>query len=214
MNQQRNMTLKIKICGMKQPENIKAVAAFHPDYMGFIFYPQSPRFAGNLDPAIVKQLPNTICKVGVFVNESTENILATAFKYHLNAIQLHGEESPDICETIRKEGLEVIKAFRVATTADLQATALYQQVCNFMLFDTKTPLFGGSGQQYNWNILQSYIGNVPFFLSGGIGAEDIQRLLAFNHPLLHAVDVNSRFETKPGEKNVMGLTHFINELKH
>ncbi len=208
------MTTKIKICGMQQPENIKAVAALHPDYMGFIFYPKSPRFAGNLDPAIVKLLPNTICKVGVFVNESTENILATAFKYHLNAIQLHGEESPAICEAIRKEGLEVIKAFSVATTADLQATSLYQHACDFLLFDTKTPLFGGSGQQYNWEILQSYNGRVPFFLSGGIGAEDITRLVAFHHPLLHAVDVNSRFETSPGKKDVMALTHFINELKH
>jgi phosphoribosylanthranilate isomerase len=208
------MTPKIKICGMQQPENIKAVAAFHPDYMGFIFYPKSPRFAGYLDPAIVKLLPNTICKVGVFVNENTENILATAFKYHLNAIQLHGEESPAICEAIRKEGLEVIKAFSVATSADLQATALYQYSCDFLLFDTKTPLFGGSGQQYNWNILQSYNGRVPFFLSGGIGAEDITRLLAFHHPLFHAVDVNSRFETSPGKKDVIALTHFINELKH
>ncbi len=208
------MTPKIKICGMQQPENIRAVAAFHPDYMGFIFYQKSPRFVGNLDPAIVKLLPNTICKVGVFVNESTENILATAFKYHLNAIQLHGDESPNMCEAIRKEGLEVIKAFRVATTADLQATGLYQHACDFLLFDTKTPLFGGSGQKYNWNVLQSYNGRIPFFLSGGIGASDITRLLAFHHPLLHAVDVNSRFETSPGEKDVMALTHFINELKH
>ncbi len=208
------MTPKIKICGMQQPENINAVAAFHPDYMGFIFYQQSPRFAGNLDPAIVKLLPNTICKVGVFVNENPENILAMAFKYHLNAIQLHGDESPNMCEAIRKEGLQVIKAFRVATTTDMQAVGLYQHACDFLLFDTKTPLFGGSGQKYNWNILQSYNGRVPFFLSGGIGAEDITRLLAFHHPLLHAVDVNSRFETSPGKKDVIALTHFINELKH
>lgn len=208
------MDLKIKICGMKQPENIRATAAIHPDYMGFIFYPKSPRFVGNLDPTIVKQLPNTICKVGVFVNESIENMLKMAFKYHLNAIQLHGEELPATCETLRKEGLEVIKAFNIATTTDLQHADLYQTGCDYLLFDAKTPFFGGSGKKYSWEILQSYTGRVPFFLSGGIGLDDIARIQKFHHPLWYGVDVNSRFETSPGEKNVKELNDFINQLKH
>ncbi|MGC9151946.1 MAG: phosphoribosylanthranilate isomerase [Microbacter sp.] len=199
---------------MKYPGNIREVAAIHPDYMGFIFYPKSPRFVGDLDPTVVKQLPNTICKVGVFVNETIDNMLATAFKYHLNAIQLHGEEPPTTCETLRKEGLEIIKAFSIATTNDLNNTSLYQKGCDFLLFDTKTSLFGGSGKKYPWKILQSYTGRVPFFLSGGIGANDIARLQAFHHPLLHAVDVNSRFETAPGQKEVKALNDFINQLKY
>jgi phosphoribosylanthranilate isomerase len=208
------MNLKIKICGMKYVENIRATAAIHPDYMGFIFYPPSPRYVDDLDPAVVKQLPNTICKVGVFVNESIETMIETTFKYHLNAVQLHGDESPSICETLRKEGLQVIKAFRIATTSDLQAAALYQNTCDFLLFDTKTVLFGGSGKKYPWNILQSYTGHVPFFLSGGIGTDDMGRLQTFHHPLLYAVDVNSRFETSPGQKDVSALNHFINQLKN
>lgn len=208
------MNLKIKICGMQQSENIKDVATFQPDYMGFIFYPKSPRFAGGLDPEVVAAIPTSICKVGVFVNENIENILATAFKYQLNAIQLHGNESPETCAKLRDTKLIVIKALSIASETDLEAASKYQENVDLLLFDTKTPLYGGSGQQYDWTILEKYHGYVPFFLSGGIGSNDTTRILHFHHPLLYGVDINSRFETRTGEKNIAALTAFMNDLNH
>jgi len=201
----------IKICGMKDPENIRAVAALNPDYMGFIFYSKSPRYAGALDPEVVGALSDTICKVGVFVNEPTSNVLAIATQYQLNAIQLHGNETPEECMALQKAGLKVIKALSVANVDDLTKADAYQTCCDYLLFDTKTPLYGGSGQQYDWTILNHYQGQLPFFLSGGIGLEDAERVCNFFHPKLHAIDVNSRFETAPGLKNTSALEFFIKE---
>jgi phosphoribosylanthranilate isomerase len=203
----------IKVCGMKDPDNIRAVASLNPDYMGFIFYGKSPRYAGNLDPVVVSQLPEKICKAGVFVNETTENILAIAKRYHLNAIQLHGNETVDNCEALRKTGLTVIKAFSVASVNDLKAGDAYQKSCDYLLFDTKTSLYGGSGQQYDWAILSGYHGQLPFFLSGGISIDDAAAILQIRHPKLAGVDLNSKFEIHPGLKDVEILKKFMNRLK-
>jgi phosphoribosylanthranilate isomerase len=201
----------LKICGMKEAENIRAVAALNPDYMGFIFYSKSPRYAGVLDTEVVGALSDTICKVGVFVNEPTSNVLAIATQYQLNAIQLHGNETPEECMILQKAGLTVIKALSVSNANDLTAATAYEESCNYLLFDTKTPLYGGSGRQYDWTILSLYQGQLPFFLSGGIGLEDAERVRNFSHPKLHAIDVNSRFETAPGLKNTSALELFIKE---
>jgi phosphoribosylanthranilate isomerase len=208
------MSFSIKICGMKVPDNIREVAALHPDYMGFIFYPKSPRYAGNLDPETTCSLPEGICKVGVFVNELPDKMLETAQKYGLDAVQLHGNESPEVCYRMKSNHITVIKAISVADKADIAQADYYQTSCDYLLFDTQTKLHGGSGMQYDWNILRYYQGNLPFFLSGGIGPEDAERVLAFRHLRLHAIDINSRFESAPGLKNSELINTFFTKIQN
>ena len=200
--------MKIKVCGINSVENLKEILTLPVDYTGFIFYPKSPRFAGNLD--ISKAVfPENVSKVGVFVNEDIDIILQYRTQFQLDYIQLHGEESPEFCKQLTGEGCQIIKAFSIATPDDLSKTADYENCCQFFLFDTKTPLYGGSGQQFDWSILKNYAGKTPFFLSGGIGLNDINRLATFSHPLLHALDLNSKFELSPGIKDIQQLKQFI-----
>lgn len=204
--------LKLKVCGMRDPHNIAEVAALAPDYMGFIFYEKSPRYAGNLAPEVVYILPSSICRVGVFVNASQEEIETTVRKYRLDRVQLHGAESPELCNALRKV-CPVVKAISVRDAADVQeSTRRYEGAVDYLLFDTKTPLYGGSGEQFDWSSLDSYDGGTEFFLSGGIGLDDAQRLHGLDMPLLHAVDINSRFETEPGVKDTVKLERFFREL--
>lgn len=198
---------------MKIPENIQEISLLQPDYMGFIFFAKSPRFAGNLDPEILKQIPESICKVGVFVNENALNIFRIVQTYGLNAVQLHGKENPATCRILRRKRLKVIKALSISEADDLLVAADYQTCCDYLLFDTKTPLHGGSGQQYDWDILNNYTGRVPFFLSGGIGPDDAERIAALSHPMLKAIDINSRFETEPGRKDTKILAAFLNKIR-
>jgi phosphoribosylanthranilate isomerase len=207
------MPLAIKICGMKDPANIQLVAELSPDFMGFIFYQKSPRFAGDLDPKWIQNLPSTICKTGVFVNETEDTIRSIVERYQLNAIQLHGNESPADCSLLQQQGLKVIKALSIATAEDFRVTERYYESCDYLLFDTKTPLYGGSGLQYDWSLLDHYTGILPFFLSGGISPDDAERIRSFSHPKLYAIDLNSRFESESGVKNEETLKQFINELK-
>lgn len=207
------MGIQIKVCGMKDPENIRDVISLHPDYMGFIFYSKSQRFVGELDPEILKQIPENICKVGVFVDENALNIFRIVQTYGLNAVQLHGKENPATCRILRRKRLKVIKALSVSKADDLLVTSDYQTCCDYLLFDTKTPLHGGSGQQFDWNILNSYTGRVPFFLSGGIGPDDAERITALSHPQLKAIDINSRFEIEPGRKDTKTLAAFLNKIR-
>ena len=202
----------IKICGMKDPENIRAVAALNPDYMGFIFYSKSPRYAEPLDVEVLKSLPKRILKIGVFVNSSLEDILTVIKKYSLNGVQLHGTESEDICYTLRMAGLLVFKAFPVAEASDFDATERYEGICDFFLFDTKTKEYGGSGVKFDWRMLESYNGETAFLLSGGISADDADAIRAINHPKLTGIDLNSKFEVSPGEKNVELLQGFLKEI--
>jgi phosphoribosylanthranilate isomerase len=199
---------------MKYPDNIREVTSLHPDFMGFIFYSNSPRFVGRLDVNTLGALPTSIKKTGVFVNENLENILTAISKYNLDAVQLHGADNKKLCRKIRQEAKTmVIKVFPIMDASNFRVTGDYEDVADYFLFDTKTDLYGGSGQKFNWNILQEYTGNKSFLLSGGIGADDVKAIRAIEHPLLAGVDLNSKFELKPGLKNVALLKQFIDELK-
>ena len=203
----------LKICGLKYPENIQAVAALKPDFMGFIFYPKSPRYAEPLDVKYLESLPPAIKKIGVFVNEDLENILTTAYKYKLDGLQLHGTELVDMCRELKKLGYLVIKAFPIAEAYNFKVTKAYEGVCDYFLFDTKTDSYGGSGVKFNWQILKDYKGETPFLLSGGIAVDDAEAILKIEHPKFVGIDLNSKFEEKPGMKNVSLLKDFIRNFR-
>lgn len=203
----------IKICGMKVPENIKQVAALQPDLMGFIFYPKSPRYAEPLDAETMIALPESIRKIGVFVNEDLERILTLTYKYKLDGVQLHGTENTTICRKLKEAGLLVLKAFPIADAYNFKVTGAYEGVCDYFLFDTKTATYGGSGQKFDWNILNEYKGETAFLLSGGIGADDADAILKINHPKMAGIDLNSKFEISAGLKNVQLLHSFINKIR-
>lgn len=198
---------------MKIPVNILAVAALQPDMMGFIFYPKSPRYAEPLDMATLNILPKSIKKIGVFVNEDLEDILTIATKYDLDGVQLHGTELVKMCAELHKAGFMVIKAFPIAEAYNFKVTKTYEGVCDYFLFDTKTDAYGGSGVKFNWEMLNEYVGETPFLLSGGIAADDAEAILKIDHPKLAGIDLNSKFEVKPGEKNAALLNEFIQQLR-
>jgi len=207
------MDLKIKICGMKEPGNIREIAGLEPDYMGFIFYPGSGRFAGDLSPGALKGFPDSIRKVAVFVNAPREEILAACRDLSINIVQLHGDESPDFCRSFREKGFRVIKAFRVGQGLDRKEMDRYADACDFLLLDASGEGFGGTGRQFDWGQLRDYNTPLPFFLSGGIGPGDAGRIMAMDIPSLYAVDLNSRFELKPGVKNKQDLETFIRHIR-
>lgn len=199
----------VKVCGMREPENIRAVERLDIDWMGFIFYERSSRFVEQC-PAY---LPHTK-RVGVFVDESIDRILEKRVVFGLQMVQLHGEESPDFCRTLRTEGIEVIKALPIASADDLQEADRYDSVCDYLLFDSKTEQRGGSGYRFDWNLLSQYVGSVPFLLSGGISETDADAIRNIRHPAFSGVDLNSRFEIAPAVKNVTCLDRFIRTLKN
>jgi len=203
----------IKICGMKQPSNIAEVAALQPDLMGFIFYPKSPRYAEPLDIDRLSALPKSIRKIGVFVNETLENILTTVYKYQLDGVQLHGTENVTDCKALRDAGLLVIKAFSIADATNFKVTPTYEGACDYFLFDTKTEAYGGSGRKFDWSVLEAYRGKTPFLLSGGIAADDAEAVQAIEHPQFAGIDLNSKFETSSGLKNVELLNDFLKEIR-
>lgn len=196
---------------MREPDNIREVAALGIDWMGFIFYARSPRRFEN-----EKRIPapaSSCRKVGVFVNESVERMMELAVLHGLDYLQLHGNESPETCYALQKRGFSVIKAFPVATEADLASTAGYEGRADYFLFDTKCNNYGGSGKSFDWSVLNSYRGDTPFLLSGGINPESLSALRDFRHPQLAGIDLNSGFEVSPGLKDAGKLKSFINELK-
>ncbi|WP_209319637.1 bifunctional phosphoribosylanthranilate isomerase/tryptophan synthase subunit beta [Ancylomarina longa] len=206
--------MKTKVCGLKFTSNIEALAKLPIDYMGFIFYPKSSRYVGEeLDVFCLKNIPKGIKKIGVFVNEDLDIIMFKAKKYGLNGIQLHGEESLQICESIKRNGLEVIKAFQIDEEFDFEKLAAYRSSADYFLFDTKSKQYGGSGKKFNWGILKQYKGKTPFFLSGGIGADDVKDIKEFKHEQLYALDLNSAFEDVPAQKNKNKLARFLKEIK-
>jgi phosphoribosylanthranilate isomerase len=206
--------MKIKICGLKFPENIAAVQELNPDMMGFIFYAPSSRYmAYTLDAEVLKLVPPHIHKVGVFVNETLENVMHRIEQYGLDMVQLHGAETPAFCSAI-KESVPVLKAFGVDTSFDFNVLKPYQNHVDYFLFDTKTEQHGGSGKRFDWDVLQKYDLDVPFLLSGGIGTELLDELMSFNHPHYAGVDLNSKFEMKPGLKEVEKLKAFIELYRH
>jgi phosphoribosylanthranilate isomerase len=204
--------MKIKVCGMLHQENIAAVAALEPDYMGFIFYGPSPRFAGELPVEVLESIPHTINKTAVFVNESAEVINQIINKYNFDFVQLHGNESPDFCNSLRDQAI-VIKAFGVNNDFDFNQLAAYENKVDLFLFDTKTDLHGGSGQAFDWDIIDKYDMEIPFFVSGGISPDNIAEVKYINHPRFYGVDLNSKFEDSPGIKNIEKLEIAFNTIK-
>ncbi len=227
--------MKLKICGMKY--NTSEVAALQPDYLGFIFYDKSPRnFEG-----IIPELPKTIKKVGVFVDEAINVIFQKIEKYELDAIQLHGNESPDYCKPLKRHyeklsdevissketdcrvltksvrtrndrPIEIIKVFTIKDEFDFSQLQPYEDVVDYFLFDTKGKLPGGNGYTFNWDVLKDYPSTKPYFLSGGIGLEEMDNVMSFlqreESKYFYAIDINSKFEIKPGLKAIEKLEEF------
>jgi phosphoribosylanthranilate isomerase len=199
---------------MKYPENIQTVATLSPEFMGFIFYPKSPRYAEPLDEKVLKALPKRILKIGVFVNETLDDILSVVKKYSLQGVQLHGTESYDLCYTLKAAGLVVIKAFAISQVRDFKVTEDYEGTCDFFLFDTKTAVHGGSGIKFDWSVLSVYEGATRFLLSGGITVDDVDIIKQIHHTKLAGVDLNSKFELKPGLKDTALLEVFVKGVKN
>ena len=203
----------IKICGMKYPDNILEVASLLPDYMGFIFWEKSARYFDGIIP----ELPKSIKKTGVFVNATQEEILEKLSQYDLQAIQLHGQESVEFCLALKEKinyKIEIIKVFSVSDIFDFNLLKPFEDVCDYFLFDTKGKLPGGNGTTFDWKVLQKYPSTKPFFLSGGIGIDELEavnEILKTNLPI-HAIDVNSKFETEPGLKNIQLCTDAIHRI--
>jgi phosphoribosylanthranilate isomerase len=202
----------VKVCGMRYGDNIKALEQLDIDWLGFIFYADSPRYVHNGGQA-ADIASCTKTKVGVFVNASPDDMLRSVAQLGLSYVQLHGSESPDCCRQLRNEGCGVIKALPVSSAADLRSTSAYESCVDYFLFDTKGSGYGGTGRRFDWTALKAYQGRVPFLLSGGIGLEHVPDLQAFTHPAIAGVDVNSRFEISPALKDSAMLEKFIISLR-
>ena len=198
---------------MREPKNIEQVAQLGVDMMGFIFYPKSPRYVSYV--LARSDADRKVCRGGVFVNDSIPEILDKIHSFSLNAVQMHGNESRELCEQLREANgdIKIIKAISVSNAGDIQKYKEYVGAVNYFLFDTKCKTVGGSGQQFDWQVLDEYDGDVPFLLSGGIGPEDAFRIRTFHHSQCVGIDLNSRFEIEPGVKDVEKLNKFLNEIK-
>lgn len=276
----------IKVCGMRDAQNIREVAALGVNLIGLIFYPKSPRYVESIssdagiipdyssltpDPLpegegrnmldkqlkaeetkgetrnkqpVSAQLKSTQSKapfnkvttplslgegqggeavipkfVGVFVDDMPQNIVTAVYNYHLSYVQLHGDESPVMIDNLRRTlvpdivpQIKIIKAISVSSAEDLKRCEQYEGHVDLFLFDTKCKGYGGSGQKYDWSVLEAYTGQTPFLLSGGIGPDDIDRLRDFYHPQCVGIDLNSKFETAPGMKDINLLQNFLHQL--
>lgn len=198
----------IKVCGMRDANNIQAIDHLHPDWMGFIFYPQSSRYVSEV-PNI---LPQHAKRVGVFVHPQFRDVIEHVKQYNLDAVQFHGTASPQMCETFRERGLIVLRAQPVTETF-VAETAEYVGKIDYFVFDNPTLKFGGSGQRYNWSLLNRYTGPTPFLLSGGLSPQLINELKQFHHPFLAGYDINSGFEISPALKDEAAVMQFIKEIK-
>ena len=224
---------------MQHANDVKMASQIGVDLLGFDFIPQSPRYvkmissqAGIIPDFSVERLralsqqantpqpqPISISRVGVFADDMPQNIVTRVYNFRLDYIQLHGQESPTFIRNLRatlipdiRPHLKIIKAISIANREDLEQYKIYENDVDLFLFDTKTPLQGGSGQQFDWSLLQSYKGEVPFLLSGGIGPDDVSRIRSLHHPRMIGIDLNSKFETSPGIKDVVLLQNFIQAL--
>lgn len=216
---------------MRDAQNIREVSQLGVDMIGMIFYPKSPRYVemqsshAGIIPDYVKEDINiksakSPARVGVFVDDMVQNIVTRVVNYRLDYVQLHGNEPREMCENLRltldpdiRPGIKIIKAISVSDASDIQKYKEYVGAVDLFLFDTKCKTVGGSGQQFDWQVLEQYDGEVPFLLSGGIGPEDVSRLHAFHHSKCIGIDLNSRFEIKPGVKDVEKLKGFLNEIQ-
>lgn len=211
--------MNIKVCGITQLKQLQQLEAMNIDFAGLIFYKESSRYVGEkLNKKDIKSADFDLKKVGVFVNPEMIEVLDAIDDYGLDIVQLHGDESPEMCEDLSSE-VEVIKAFRLRTDEKINIDKLvepYDAVCDYYLFDTAglKESFGGTGQQFDWNVLSKAKIEKPFFLSGGIGPDDAERLKVFKHPDFFAIDINSKFEKEPGVKDMGMILKFKQALKY
>ncbi|OEK05123.1 phosphoribosylanthranilate isomerase [Roseivirga misakiensis] len=202
--------MRLKVCGMRESENIEQLLALKPDYMGFIFFDKSSRNAEeSLNEELLKSFPAETKKVGVFVNAPLENLKGKVHQYELDYVQLHGDESVEYVAELFAIGIRVIKVFSIGERFDFSQLGAYNPFVEFFLFDTKGEARGGNGVVFNWDILKEYNQEVPFFLSGGIDLENVKRLEELKNLNIHAIDVNSKFEEKPGLKNIESIKTLI-----
>lgn len=203
--------MKWKICGMKFSANILELAKLKPDYMGFIFYKKSPRYVGDdfemplIDPAIKR--------IGVFVNEEKERVIEVIKKYDLDGVQLHGEESPDDCKSLRKL-VPVVKTFSLNGEINFSLISEYENKCDYILFDTASIRYGGTGMKFDWTLIENEKIQIPFFISGGLDLGDVEKIKEQfrGNKKFMGMDFNSRFEISPGLKSIEKLKILQNEL--
>ena len=209
--------MNIKVCGITELKQLQQLDGLEIDYAGLIFYKQSPRYIGEkISKKDLKHADFDLKKVGVFVDPDLSDVIDAIDDYGLDVVQLHGNESPELCDDLSTE-VEVIKAFRINEDSDIdEMVAPFDAACDFYLFDTKPPTqetFGGTGNQFDWKILSRAKIEKPFFLSGGIRPDDGPKLKAFRHPDLFGVDINSKFETAPGIKDMKLILQLKQSLK-
>lgn len=220
--------MKIKVCGLREPDNIRSVAALGVDFLGFIYAEKSPRSVYDdfdIDEFWMQEedkpsLPKDVAKVGVFVNQDIIDVASTLVGADLTHIQLHGSETKRYIKELRKnlsvidkDKVKIIKALSVETEEDVKRWREYEGVADLLLFDTKGKAAGGNGTQFDWSVLNSYDGDIPFLLSGGIDLDDAEQVLGFHHDKCIGIDLNSRFETSPGVKDVEKLRAFIEQIR-
>ncbi|MCR5313267.1 MAG: phosphoribosylanthranilate isomerase [Bacteroidaceae bacterium] len=202
----------IKVCGMREPENIRNVDGINEvNWMGFIFFPKSSRNVSSLP----SYMPQNKKRVGVFVNEDKTEIIRLCQEFAFDIIQLHGDESPEYCKELRelvKNDVKIIKMIQISELADIKHTEKYYDLVDYFLFETKTKGYGGSGKQFDWDILNEYNGNIPFLITGGIGPDDADKVISFKHPQFAGIDLNSKFEVSPALKDVEAIMNFVKQL--
>lgn len=219
----------IKVCGMRSERNISEVEQLDIDLMGFIFYPKSPRYVSMVDSrsgllpdrvATPDRRTTRVRRVGVFVDAMAQNIITRVYNYGLDYVQLHGTESPTFVDNLRRTldpdirpGIQIIKALSISCRDDLAQWRRYRGHADMLLFDTRCDSRGGSGHRFDWSLIESYDGDLPFVLSGGIGPDDADDIRAVRHPLMAGIDLNSRFETTPGIKDTARLRDFIHKIR-
>ncbi len=195
--------IKVKVCGMRESDNLASLVELQPDFIGFIFYDKSPRFVGEqLDEVQLKAIPRNTKKVGVFVNANPDYILKTVKKYDLQFIQLHGSEDPIFCKSLKNKGINIIKAFALDEAFNFSSLNNFKPHCDFFLFDTKGQNPGGNGFAFDWDMLANYDNEKPFFLSGGLSLENIEQATKLEGLKIYGIDINSKFELEPGLKDI------------
>lgn len=211
---------------MRDADNIRDISALGVDMIGLIFYPPSPRYVqqfssgAGIIPDYAPDMGKTPLRVGVFVDDMPQNIVTRVYNYKLDYIQLHGNEPCETLENLRatidpdiKPKIKIIKAISVSSAEDIKKYKEYVGAADLFLFDTKCKTVGGSGELFDWQVLQAYDGDVPFLLSGGIGPDDAERIKNFHHPKCIGIDLNSKFEIEPALKDVEKLKQFLVKVK-
>jgi phosphoribosylanthranilate isomerase len=208
--------MRLKVCGMTEPAQVEALEAMGVTFAGMIFYPKSPRYVLRHMTTLQMKSFRIINKVGVFVNASVEEIIAMVDECRLHMVQLHGDETPKFCEKIA-DYISVVKAFRISEGDNIEWKVKdYMDVCDMFLFDTEGAGYGGTGKKFDWTLLKGTSIGKPYFLSGGIAPEDAPAIRTFSEDpaakALFAIDINSRFETSPGVKDLAKVKTFLDQL--